>query len=50
MQELSTSLVLIAFLAIAAPLAARFLDHVVKIPIVVFEIVLGIALGPSVLG
>lgn len=50
MQDLSMSLVLIAFLAIAAPLAARFLDRVVKVPIVVFEIVLGILLGPSVLG
>ncbi|MGK3648264.1 cation:proton antiporter [Pseudarthrobacter enclensis] len=50
MQGLSTSLVLIAFLAIAAPLAARFLDRVVKVPIVVFELILGILLGPSVLG
>jgi Kef-type K+ transport system membrane component KefB len=50
MQDLSTSLVLIAFLAIAAPLAARFLDRLVKVPIVVFEIVLGILLGPSLLG
>ena len=50
MQDLTTSLVLIAFLAIAAPLAARFLDRVVKVPIVVFEILLGILLGPSVLG
>jgi Kef-type K+ transport system membrane component KefB len=50
MQDLSTSLVLIALLAIAAPLAARFLDRVVKVPIVVFELILGILLGPSVLG
>lgn len=50
MHGLSTSMVLIALLAIAAPLAARFLDRVVKVPIVVFEIVLGIMLGPSLLG
>ncbi|WP_426228666.1 cation:proton antiporter [Pseudarthrobacter sp. DSP2-3-2b1] len=50
MQGLSTSLVLIALLAVAAPLATRFLDRVVKVPIVVFEIVLGIMLGPSLLG
>lgn len=50
MPGLSTSLVLIALLAVAAPLAARFLDRVVKVPIVVFEIVLGILLGPSLLG
>ena len=50
MQGLSTSLVLIALLAVAAPLAARFIDRVVKVPIVVFEIVLGILLGPSLLG
>lgn len=50
MQGLSTSLVLIALLAILAPLAARFLERVVKVPIVVFEIVLGILLGPSLLG
>lgn len=50
MDGLSTSLVLIALLAIAAPLAARFVDRFLKVPIVVFEIILGILLGPSVLG
>ncbi|MCR1160246.1 cation:proton antiporter [Paenarthrobacter sp. UW852] len=50
MQDLSTSLVLIALLAVAAPLAARLLDRVAKVPIVVFEIGLGILLGPSLLG
>jgi Kef-type K+ transport system membrane component KefB len=50
MQGLSTSLVLIALLAVVAPLAARFLDRAVKVPIVVFEIVLGMVLGPSILG
>ena len=38
-EGLSTSLILIALLAIAGPLAARFLDRVVKVPIVVFEMV-----------
>lgn len=50
MQGLSTSLVVIALLAVAAPLAVRSLDRVVKVPLVVFEIVLGILLGPSILG
>ncbi|MGJ3190003.1 cation:proton antiporter [Paenarthrobacter sp. FR1] len=50
MQGLSVSLVLIAVLAVAAPLAARSLERVVKVPIVVFEIVLGMLLGPSLLG
>ncbi|MCP1413955.1 cation:proton antiporter [Paenarthrobacter sp. A20] len=50
MQGLSASLVLIAALAVAAPIAARLLDPVIKVPIVVFEILLGILLGPSLLG
>ncbi|MDR6436496.1 Kef-type K+ transport system membrane component KefB [Paenarthrobacter nicotinovorans] len=50
MQDLPGSLVLIAALAVAAPIAVRLLDPVVKVPIVVFEIVLGILLGPSLLG
>ncbi|MFF2840860.1 cation:proton antiporter [Paenarthrobacter sp. NPDC057981] len=50
MESLSVSLVLIAAMAVAAPLAARVVEPIAKIPIVVFEIVLGILLGPSVLG
>ncbi|SDW58112.1 transporter, CPA2 family (TC 2.A.37) [Arthrobacter sp. cf158] len=50
MQGLSTSLVLIAALAVVAPIITRLLDPLVKVPIVVFEIVLGILLGPSLLG
>lgn len=50
MQGLTTSLVVIALLAVAAPLAVRLLDRIVKVPLVVFEIVLGILLGPSLLG
>jgi len=50
MQGLSTSLVLIALMAVVAPLATRFLGRWVRVPIVVFEILLGILLGPSLLG
>ncbi|MDR6987431.1 Kef-type K+ transport system membrane component KefB [Paenarthrobacter nitroguajacolicus] len=50
MQSLPASLVLIAALAVIAPLAVRLLDPVLKVPIVVFEIVLGMLLGPSLLG
>ncbi len=50
MQGLSASLVLIAALAVVAPIAVRLLDPVIKVPIVVFEILLGILLGPSLLG
>ncbi|MDP9934011.1 Kef-type K+ transport system membrane component KefB [Paenarthrobacter nicotinovorans] len=49
MESLSVSLVLIAAMAVAAPLAARVVEPIAKIPIVVFEIVLGMLLGPSVL-
>jgi Kef-type K+ transport system membrane component KefB len=45
-----TSLILIPLMAALAPLLAALLAPVVKIPIVVFEIVLGLLVGPSVLG
>ena len=48
-QELLT-LVLVSLLAVLAPLTARGLGHWVRIPIVVFELVLGILVGPSLLG
>lgn len=44
------SLVLIPLIALAAPLLTRSLARWIAIPIVVFEIVLGILLGPQVLG
>lgn len=44
------SLVVIAAIAAAAPLLGRAVGRFVKIPLVVFEIVLGILLGPSLLG
>ncbi|AMB58253.1 cation:proton antiporter [Microterricola viridarii] len=44
------SLIVIAAIAVAAPLLGRGIGRFVKIPLVVFEIVLGILLGPSLLG
>lgn len=45
-----TSLLLITAAAAAAPVLARALGRVVRVPILVFEIVLGLILGPAVLG
>lgn len=44
------SIVLIPLLAVLAPILATVVGRVAKIPLVVFEIVLGILVGPSVLG
>lgn len=44
------TLVLIPAIAVAAPLFVRALGRWVSIPLVVFEIVLGLLLGPAVLG
>lgn len=44
------TLVLIPLLAVLAPLAARGLGRWLSIPVVVFELILGIVVGPSVLG
>ncbi|MBD3943195.1 cation:proton antiporter [Microbacterium sp. NEAU-LLC] len=44
------TLLLIPLLAVLAPLLARGLGRWVRIPVVVFELVLGILVGPSVLG
>lgn len=44
------TLVLIPAIAVAAPLFVRALGRWVAIPLVVFEILLGIALGPALLG
>ena len=44
------TLVLVPVIAVAAPLLVRFFGKVVAIPLVVFEILLGLLLGPSVLG
>ena len=44
------SLIVMAAIAVAAPLLGRGIGRFVKVPLVVFEIVLGILLGPSLLG
>ncbi|WP_102191591.1 cation:proton antiporter [Microbacterium aurantiacum] len=43
-------LVLIPLLAVAAPLLARGVRPVLRVPIIVFELMLGILAGPAVLG
>ena len=50
MLEDVTSLLVISAVAVAAPALARLAGKVAPIPIVVFEILLGIAVGPSILG
>lgn len=50
MNDLLLSLLLIPLVATAAPLLAAAVGKVAKVPLVVFEIVLGIIIGPSVLG
>ncbi|MDO9397225.1 MAG: cation:proton antiporter [Herbiconiux sp.] len=42
--------VVVAALAVLAPIIARLVGRVAKVPLVVFEIVLGLLVGPSVLG
>lgn len=50
MEDLTpTTLVLIPLLAVLAPLLARGLGRWVRVPVVVFELVLGILIGPAVL-
>ena len=44
------TLLLVPLLAVLAPLLARGLGRWVRIPVVVFELVLGILIGPAVLG
>ncbi|MET0975028.1 MAG: cation:proton antiporter [Leifsonia sp.] len=44
------NMVLFPLIAVAAPLLATFIGRVVRIPLVVFEILLGLLLGPAVLG
>lgn len=44
------AIVLVPLVAVVAPLLASLVGRVAKIPLVVFEIVLGILVGPSVLG
>ena len=50
MDDLDTAIVLIPLLAVLAPVAARAVGTWIRVPVVVFELVLGIVIGPSVLG
>lgn len=50
MTDLVGTIVLIPLLAVLAPLAARAIRPWLPVPVVVFELVLGILVGPSVLG
>ncbi len=45
-----SSFIVIAAIAAAAPILGRGIARLIKIPLVVFEIVLGIAVGPALLG
>ncbi len=50
MDELEPTLLIIPLVAVLAPLLARALGRWIRVPIVVFELVLGIVVGPAVLG
>lgn len=50
MPDLEPTLLIIPILGVLAPLLARGLGRWVRVPIVVFELLLGILVGPSVLG
>ncbi|WP_183055135.1 MULTISPECIES: cation:proton antiporter [unclassified Microbacterium] len=50
MEASDVALVLIPLLAVAAPLLARGMRRIVRVPIIVFELLLGILVGPAVFG
>lgn len=50
MDDLLASLLVIPLIAAGAPLLAAAIGKVAKVPLVVFEIALGILVGPSLLG
>lgn len=50
MDELGPALFIVPLLAVLAPLLARGLGRWVRVPVVVFELLLGIVFGPAVLG
>lgn len=50
MPDLEPTLLIIPILGVLAPLLARGLGRWIRVPIVVFELLLGILVGPSVLG
>jgi len=49
-DDLEPTLLIVPLLGVLAPLVARGLGRWVRVPIVVFELLLGILVGPSVLG
>ncbi|MGD8166337.1 cation:proton antiporter [Herbiconiux sp. P16] len=50
MEVNPVALVMVPLLAVLAPLVAAAVGRVAKVPLVVFEILLGLLVGPSVLG
>lgn len=50
MSTQQTTILVVFVLAVLAPLVARFLGRWVRVPIVVFELLLGILVGPALLG
>lgn len=50
MDSLEPTLLIVPLLAVLAPLLARGLGRWVRVPIVVFELLLGMIVGPDVLG
>ena len=50
MKPEDSALVIIPLLAVLAPLLARAVRPAIRVPIVVFELVLGIVFGPALLG
>lgn len=47
--EVTASVFAIAFLAVLAPLLSSSMSRLIKVPLVVFEIVLGLLFGPAIL-
>ncbi|GAA5093064.1 cation:proton antiporter [Microbacterium yannicii] len=50
MDDLEPTLLVVPLLAVLAPLLTRGLGRWIRIPVVVFELLLGIIVGPAVLG
>ncbi|MHA7305785.1 cation:proton antiporter [Arthrobacter sp. TMN-49] len=50
MFDLSLSIAMVAAIAAASPLLSALMGRVVKVPLIVFEIALGILVGPALLG
>lgn len=50
MDDLEPTLLVVPLLAVLAPLLTRGLGRWIRIPVVVFELLLGILVGPAVLG